>query len=115
MEYKDYKNRELNIRVSESQRILKKYPHMIPIILEKYNNQSPDLKYYKYLVNPDVSVGMFLYNIRQRCKLSETETLFLYSKDIVVNSSQMINVVYHQDKNEDNFLYFSYGIENTFG
>ena len=50
MEYKDYKNRELNIRVSESQRILKKYPHMIPIILEKYNNQSPDLKYYKYFV-----------------------------------------------------------------
>jgi len=111
-----FKERPLSERKLESSNILRKYPNKIPIILEKYDKNSPDLDRYKYLVSYDTTVAVLLLNIRKRTKINYHQSLYLFVNGEIYNVSTMISEIYEKNKNEeDNFLYFTYSTENTFG
>ena len=56
-------------RYAEAERIRRKYPDRIPIICERAGENIPDLDRKKYLVPSDLTMGQFVYVIRQRMKL----------------------------------------------
>jgi len=105
----------IHIRLEESSRILKKYPDRIPIILIKYNDKSPDLPNYKFLIPRELTLSSLLFHIRKKIKLDEKEMIFLYTNNTIYNTSTTIKEIYDKEKNEDQFLYFTYHTENTFG
>jgi len=103
-------------RQKESARILTKYSDKIPIICEKANQRDlPDIEKNKYLVPNDITVGQFIYVIRQKVKLKPEEALFLFIGGKIVSNSALIGYIYETEKDADGFLYVQYSKENTFG
>jgi GABA(A) receptor-associated protein len=105
-------------RKEESNRIREKYPDRIPIICEKSlrdRSSLPDLDKNKYLVPQDFTVGQFMYVIRKRLKINNSEALYLFANGHIMSCSTTLNVAYHNYKDTDGFLYLKYSKESTFG
>lgn len=104
----------LEKRHTESQRIIEKYHDRIPCIVES-NNNNLILDKNKFLVPNDITVGQFIYVLRKRVHIKPEEALFLFVNNTIPPSSRMLNELYTEHKDEDNFLYFTLSSENTFG
>jgi GABA(A) receptor-associated protein len=114
-----FKNRTLfNDRITESCRIIAKYPNRIPIICEQSTtseNNYPKIDKNKFLVPYDFTIGQFLLMIRKRMKLPPEKALFLFVNGNIYNSTQYLCNIYETQKDDDGFLYIIYAFENTFG
>jgi GABA(A) receptor-associated protein len=107
-----------NDRITESTRIIKKYPDRIPIICERSTssgNDCPQIDKKKFLVPYDFTIGQFLFMIRKRMQLPPEKALFLFVNNVFYNSYQLLSNIYETEKDEDGFLYIIYASENTFG
>lgn len=117
---KGYQNRyTFEQRSEESKRIMEKYPNRLPIIVEKSaqcGEDIPDIDKNKYLVPDDLTVGQFLYVIRKRIRLPSTKALYIMTASgTMPPSSQHIRSLYEKYKDPDQFMYFKYSGESTFG
>ena len=73
------KSKSENERITESSKILEKYPNRVPIIVEKeLKSKIKDIDKNKFLVPEDMSFGQFMFIIRKRIKLDSTEALFIF-------------------------------------
>jgi len=105
-------------RKEEANRILKKYPERVPIIVQKTASTStliPDVDKKKYLVPRDLSVGQFMYVIRKRIKLEPEQSIFVFVNDSLPPSTALISQLYQEQKDKDGFLYMEISGESTFG
>jgi GABA(A) receptor-associated protein len=103
-------------RQKESKRILEKYPDRIPVIAEKEaKSDIPDIDKKKYLVPSDLSVGQFVYVIRKRIELPAEKAIFIFVKNKIPPTAELMSQVFERDKDEDGFLYVTYSGEGTFG
>lgn len=113
-----YKNKySFNERFNESKRVLIKYPDRIPIICEKLYGQPglPEINKNKYLAPYDITLGQFIYIIKQRLKIKSDEALFLFVNNKMMSINETIMSIYYYEKDPDGFLYIKYSKENTFG
>jgi len=112
-------------RLKESTRIKSKYPDRIPVIVEvdpgsrfalfsKKDALQP-LEKKKYLVPSDLTVGQFQYVIRQKLKIDSTKSLFIFINNTIPPTSELISVLYDQQKDSDGFVYFCVAETQTFG
>ena len=108
---------DFETRKQESDKIKKKYPNRYPIIINKTKKcELNDIDKTKFLIPGDLTLGQFIYVVRKRVKLNETDSLFLFINDKTIPlSSTLISSVYEEHKDEDGFLYISYCNENVFG
>ena len=116
MTYKSEHSKET--RTSEANKIRKKYPDRIPIIVERADNASksvPDIDKKKFLVPSDLTMGQFQYVIRKRVKLNAEKAMFVFVNNKMISTSTLLTLVYDEHKDEDGFLYVTYCGENTFG
>ena len=104
-------------RYAEAARIRKKYPDRIPIICQRMGDNIPDLDRKKYLVPADLTMGQFVYIIRQRMTLGPELGIYLFvgENSCIPNNTVLMEHIYHQHADDDNFLYINYSGENTFG
>lgn len=111
------KEKTLQERKEEYQRIYRKYPELIPVICEKMTNcKLPESQRRKYLVPRDITMGQFKYVIRKRIELTSNQALFVFvNNSILVPANQSLMAVHKEHADEDGFLYMSYTGENTFG
>lgn len=105
----------LENRIDESRRICAKYPDRIPIIIEPSTTCKLNIDKTKYLVPRDLTVGQFMYVIRKRLKLPAEKAIFLFVNGTIPSSTTMVNILYENEKDTDNFLKMHYSEENTFG
>ncbi len=118
MNYSFKRTYSFNDRLKESSRIMNIYPDRLPIICERSENASSDCPHIdkkKYLIPRDLTVGQFLYVIRNRLKLQAEKALFLFIKGTIPATSHYMDLIYDCYKDDDGFLYISYTFENTFG
>tara|TARA_B110001469_G_C9615837_1_gene306583 strand:+ start:19 stop:405 length:387 start_codon:yes stop_codon:yes gene_type:complete len=103
-------------RLVESVKIRGKYPNRIPIIINKSEHSTlNDIDKQKYLVPNELTFSQFVYIVRKRINLSESESLFLFINNKLIPSNKSMKEVYDVDKDHDGFLYVNYTNENTFG
>lgn len=102
-------------RCQESTRILLKYSDKIPIICEKAHYNLPDIEKKKFLISNDITVGQFMYVVRQKIKLKPEEALYLFINGKIISNSALVGCIYEAEKDDDGFLYVQYSKENTFG
>lgn len=116
-EIKSFKNiRTYDERLSESQKILQKFPDRIPIIVEKssYATMS-NIDKNKYLVPDNLTMGQFAFVIRKRVKMPPEQALFFFIGSNIPAMNMQLNEIYIKNKDIDGFLYITYSNENTFG
>lgn len=104
-------------RKDESDRIISKYPDRVPIICERRGTNIPKVDKHKYLVPRDLTIGQFLFVIRNRMKIDHSIGLYLFigNSGTLANTAMLVSDCYIYHKNEDGFLYINYSGENTFG
>jgi GABA(A) receptor-associated protein len=130
-------------RFDEVQRIKKRYPDHIPVICEKDINDRTkyglnasidsscdkgatllhdDFRFRgenhlkcKYLLNPNMTIGEFIYIIRTKIKLSPEKGLYFFINGVIPAMNEMMCTIYRSHKSNDGFLYMRYTSENTFG
>jgi GABA(A) receptor-associated protein len=112
----------LDKRKKEAERILKKYPERIPVIVEgdKSDKNAPTIDKRKYLVPKDLTMGQFVYVIRKRINLNPEQALFVFKVDKAGNyklpsTSALMHLLYKETMHIDGFMYLKYGREKTFG
>ena len=114
-----FKNKHnFNERLSESKRIMDKYPDRLPIVCQRSQKASHDCPFIdktKYLVPKYLTMGQFLYVIRKRLKLPSEKALFIFIDKYMPSTVQTSDDVYNRHKDPDGFLYLYYSCENTFG
>ena len=75
-------------RKLESERVRRKYPDRIPVVVEKLQkSQLPSLKNSRFLVESDSTIAQFLYTIRRRLMehdLRPTESVFFFIDETLV-------------------------------
>jgi|TARA_B110000881_G_C18183202_1_gene321138 GABA(A) receptor-associated protein len=107
---------EFNLRKLESDKITNKYPNRIPIIIEKAEKCIlNDIDKTKYLAPKDLNMNQFIYVIRKRIKLDNSQSIFFIVGNNVCPSNVPLSSIYEEYKDEDGFLYIIYTSENTFG
>ena len=104
-------------RKEEAERILKKYPDRIPIIVQNIENNDnlPNIDKNKYLVPKDLLLGQFIYVIRKKINVPSEKAIFAYVNNTLHASSTPLIQIYEKNKDDDQFLYFFLSGESTFG
>ncbi|KAL5705566.1 Autophagy-related protein 8g [Ranunculus cassubicifolius] len=86
------------------------------VIVEKTERSDiPNIDKKKYLVPADLTVGQFVYVIRKRIKLSAEKAIFIFVDNVLSSTGAIMSDIYEEKKDEDEFLYVTYSVENTFG
>lgn len=103
------------------ERISKKYPERVPIVVETNSTGTAanklTLNKQKFLVPESTTMGSFLHELRQHTNVGPEEAVFLFcgENSALVPTSSTLDQVYNQYKSTDGFLYISIAKENTFG
>lgn len=103
-------------RRAEGEKIRKKYPDRVPVIVEKApKSRIGSLDKKKYLVPSELSVGQFYYLIRKRIQLQATDALFFFVNNAIPPTSATMGSLYQEHHEEDFFLYVAYSDEDVYG
>jgi GABA(A) receptor-associated protein len=102
-------------RLSESDKVLKKYPERIPVIVEPLIKDIVNIDKNKFIVSKDMTFGQLIYIIRKRINIESSHALFFSVNGNLCSTGSDILSIYTDNKNNDNFLYVKYTTENTFG
>lgn len=115
----DFKNKySFEDRVAEATRIRNKHPDRIPIICQKAkyaNRECPTIDKIKYLIPIDLTIGQFIWVIRNRLKLPQNKALFMFIDGVIPPVSKLMTRIDKDHRDKDGFVYMYYNMENTFG
>ena len=110
------KKYSINQRKKEVKSLALRHPSRVPVLIYPADKNQPKIEKSKYLVPKDISMSQFQYIIKKYISINSNEAIFLYTKNnSLVHSSKSIAEIYNEHKSEDDFLYFIYSVENTFG
>jgi GABA(A) receptor-associated protein len=117
MTINEFKNEHAFVaRSMECEKILKKYPDRVPVVVQKSpKSDVVDIDKKKYLVPCDLTVGQLVYVIRKRIKVPHEKAIFIFINGVLPPTGAYLSNVYHENKDKDGFLYVYYASENTFG
>merc|ERR1712080_798204 len=103
-------------RRAEGEKIRRKYPDRVPVIVEKSPKaRIGDLDKKKYLVPSDLTVGQFCFLIRKRVSLRPEDALFFFVNNVIPPTSATMGSLYQEHHEEDFFLYIAYSDESVYG
>jgi GABA(A) receptor-associated protein len=108
----------LEKRKKEADKILEKYPHRIPCIVERAESSKNSIALIdktKYLVPDDMTFGQFIFTVRKRLKLEKEQAIFLYVNNLLPPTTMTMSQVYEEHKDESNFLMITYAAESSYG
>lgn len=105
----------LEQRLQKIEEIKKKYPLKLPLIVEARKGSTLKLDHVKYLVEPDMTIGHFIYVLARRLKLKPEECLFLFVNNKIFPTDTEMREVFKTEKENDGFVYCIVSLEDTFG
>ena len=105
-------------RRAESYHVKTKFPAKIPVIVERYEKESqlPNLDKSKFLVPGEITLSQFVSIIRARMKLDPSLAFYLVvNNKSIASMSSTVGELYHEEHDEDGFLYMTYASQEMFG
>ncbi|CAG0919608.1 unnamed protein product [Notodromas monacha] len=103
-------------RQQEGEKIRRKYPDRVPVIVEKAPKAHiGDLDKKKYLVPSDLTVGQFYFLIRKRISLKPEDALFFFVDNVIPPTSATMGSLYEDHRDKDFFLYIAFSDESVYG
>ncbi|CAH0731844.1 unnamed protein product, partial [Brenthis ino] len=95
-----------------------RFPNKIPLYVERYAREKevPILGRNKFLVPQELTMSQFLYIIRTKMKLRDSQALYLLVNDkVLVSHSMTMAQAYEQFRSSDGFLHITYAAQQVFG
>ena len=117
MEFRFKKENTFEVRRSEYENVIKRYPDKIAIICEKApRSKIKSINKTKYLVDQNLSLPQFKATIRKNLELDDREAIFfLVNGKTALSGSDTLGNIYSKYKNKDGFLYIAYAAEEIWG
>ena len=102
--------------VEEIDKLLKKYPNRVAVILEPTNNfkKEHSLNKLKYIINGNNSIALFLFHIKQLNNLKTYKSFYLFNHNTLISPSLTFNQLKQQYNNEK-VLFLTIDCESAFG
>ena len=99
-----------NERKKESTKILRKYPNMVPIIIEKSDrSEIEDIDKHNYIFKKSAIFGYVMKVIRKKLKLDSSTSLYFYiNNKTVPKVHDKLGDLYKKYRDKDLFLYITY-------
>ena len=90
---------------------------IIPIIVEKAGTRDvPQINSTKFLVDKNMTIDKFLFQIRRQLHINSSEAMFLFiNNKVIPSNSDKLGSIYQDYMDSDGFLYITYCLENVFG
>ena len=108
--------RSFQARCDESRVMLSRYSDRVPVIIEPRNSRAPPIDKRKYMAPRDITLAQLMFVVRKRLSMrSEQALFFLLDNNCMAPANSTVGTVYDKNKNDDDFLYIGYALENTFG
>ena len=79
------------------------------------DNDLEDLDKHKYLVPMDITMGKFMYVIRNKINLKPETALFFHVNNTMLSGNSLISEIYETHKHRDLFMYCTYSKESVYG
>lgn len=96
--------------------MLSRYNDRVPVIIEPRSSSAPPIDKRKYMAPRDITLAQLMFVVRKRLNMRSEQALFFFlDNNRLAPAASPIGTIYDQHKNEDNFLYVGYALENTFG
>lgn len=116
----EYKGKHsYDVRRAESKRVLDLHPLHVPVIVETNKltrNKITGLTKNKYLVSNDLTLGQFIHILRKNIsQLLAEESIFLFINNTLAPPSKSMSQIYHDEKDDDGFMYCMISKMETFG
>ncbi|KAK0412955.1 hypothetical protein QR680_006506 [Steinernema hermaphroditum] len=106
----------LDERKKMTEKQARKHPDRIPVIVEKgAKSQLADFESKKLLFPTTATVAKMTVHIREKIKLREDESIFLFVGNSIPPQTQTIGELRDQFVDEDGFLYVTYQEESVYG
>ena len=117
MEFKYKKEKSLEERKEEYQKVIEEHPGKIGVICEKAPQSNiVDIEKSKYLINEEFNLTQFTSIIRKKLNMDKEDAIFFLvkGKTTLSGNDSMIDI-YNKYKDEDGFLYIAYASEEVWG
>lgn len=108
----------LEKRKQEADKILKKFPDRVPVIVERAKKsvgKVPQIDKKRYMVPADMSFGQFTHVIRKRLELTPEQALFCFVNNVQPTATTTLGQIFDEYKDECGFVQIVYACESTFG
>lgn len=106
----------------EAQKIREKYPDRVPVICEKSRYADlPEINKSKFVVPGNMLCGEFKYLVHKQiaeatdANVKVAQTIYLFVNGVTPKTSTPMSELYAQFRDDNGFLYITYGAENTLG
>ncbi|XP_004931350.2 microtubule-associated proteins 1A/1B light chain 3C isoform X2 [Bombyx mori] len=102
----------------EVEAIRHRFPNKVPLYVTRYvrDREVPVLGRTKFLVPQELTMSQFLYIIRTKMKLRDSQALYLLVNDKVLASHSMTMAqAYQQFRSHDGYLHITYAAQQVFG
>jgi len=110
------------LSAEDAAKIRQKYPDRVPIIcMRSAYSDLPELSKNKFVVPGSMLCGEFKYIVHKQLAeatagpRSVSKTIYLFVNGITPKTSTPISELYDQFREDDGFLYITFGAENTLG
>ena len=117
MKFKE--NHSFDERKRQSQKILRKHPDRVPVVVERASSGQHvgELSQTKFLLPGDSTVTGFMHTLRKQVVSNPSDGFYMFcgSKNVLVCGSNTFQHLYESYKDDDGFLYMLYARENVFG
>ena len=93
------------------------HPDHVPVIIErdKHCKDLPDIENNKFFVPKDLTIGNFIYIIRKRVKINETDAIFVFVNKVLPSPQDTLGFLYDQYKSSDKTLHCTYSSDHSYG
>jgi GABA(A) receptor-associated protein len=104
-----------SLTLTEVERLRKKYPDRVPLLLIKSPKTTIDIPKKKFLAPSSLTLSDFLCSIRKLYKVPPEKAIFFYVNNTLPNIGELISTIHQRHKDKDGTLHLTYSEENTFG
>ena len=114
----NHKDLSFEERLSQSLKVLNKYPNRICCYVERSEKSRKvvnDIEKHKYIVPNTLTVAEFIIIIRKKISITPEQGLFFFVNNITISGNTLLSDIYTKHSNDDGFLYITYSAENCFG
>lgn len=101
------------MELSQSQRLMSKFPGRVPVIIVPHGDIS--LQNTKYLVDGNQNISGLLKQLRTQVSVKSFEGVFLFINNTLVPNTTTLNRAYNEHHSKDGILYIHIRKEATFG
>ena len=110
------KKASLESRMEEAQRVKKKYPNGVPVVLGRMADSNiAEIDKKKFVVTKTVQVCQFMGVVRGRLSLRPDQAIFLFINGRIPGMTDTMGSLYEKYGDEDGFLYVTYCGESVYG